>query len=64
MNIFQKSSKNILGQKLLKEDRLINLFHPKSCCVFVSLLRPIGKVMRVTTTFSSVFGYEEKEILG
>ena len=50
-------------KKLLKEDYLINLFHPKSCTIFISLLKPYGKIKRITNTVFNVFGYHNKELI-
>ena len=41
---------------LKKDDFHINLFDENSCVVNLSLLNPIGRIMRVTPNFEKIFG--------
>lgn len=41
----------------------IDLFHKNSCIVFVTLLRPLGQIKRMTSSFMKLFGMPLDEAL-
>jgi hypothetical protein len=63
-DIQMRRSKDFVNYGLIKKkhntrmkiDVNINLFSNTSCIIFISLLIPIGKVKRLTSSFKNVFG--------
>lgn len=41
----------------------VDIFNEKAVIIFTTLLKPIGYVKRVTTSFEKVFGYPKEHVM-
>ncbi|KAL4478158.1 hypothetical protein ABPG73_000358 [Tetrahymena malaccensis] len=57
-------SNRISLQSLSKDDLTINLYKPNSCIIYISLLNPIGKINRVTSSAETIFGQKKENLIG
>ncbi|EAS04134.2 transmembrane protein, putative (macronuclear) [Tetrahymena thermophila SB210] len=57
-------SNRISLQSLSKDDLTINLYKPNSCIIYISLLNPIGKINRVTSSVETIFGQKKENLIG
>ena len=52
-----------IKQLKLKMDIDVNLFDEKSVILFITLLKPLGYVKRITSSFQRIFGFPPDRIL-
>ncbi|KAL4492575.1 hypothetical protein ABPG72_007688 [Tetrahymena utriculariae] len=57
-------SNRISLQSLSKDDLTINLYKPNSCIIYISLLNPVGKINRVTSSVETIFGQKKENLIG
>lgn len=59
-----KQRKSMYHRIVGGDQRMLNFFSSKSCCLLMSLLKPIGMIRRCTKTVSNVFGMTSSELIG